>query len=113
MDDPHNISLTDNQRHWLDHLRACEASGKGIAAYAAEQGLDVKAMYTGKKTLVKKGILPRSRISHATRFEQVQIIESSTESEWRIALPNGSIVEFSASFDEHVLGKVLRAAAQA
>ena len=48
------ISLTEHQRHWLEHLRACEASGKGIAAYAADHGLDAKAMYTGKKVLVKK-----------------------------------------------------------
>ncbi len=27
------IPLTDNQRHWLEHLRSCEASGKGIARY--------------------------------------------------------------------------------
>ncbi len=60
MEDSHNITLTDSQRHWLEHLRACEASGKGIAAYATEHGLDAKAMYTGKKTLVKKGVLPRT-----------------------------------------------------
>jgi len=43
-------------------LRACETSGKGIAAYAADHGLDARAMYTGKKVLVKKGVLPRTRV---------------------------------------------------
>ncbi|RDH80832.1 MAG: hypothetical protein DIZ77_09160 [endosymbiont of Seepiophila jonesi] len=56
MDDSQQIPLTDLQRHWLEHLQACAASGKGIAAYAAERGLDAKAMYAGKKTLVKKGV---------------------------------------------------------
>jgi hypothetical protein len=50
------ISLTEHQRHWLAHLRACEASGKGIAGYAAAHGLYAKAMYAGKKVLVKKGV---------------------------------------------------------
>jgi len=63
MIDPQAISLTDLQRHWLEHLQASEASGKGIAAYAAEHGLDAKAMYTGKKTLVEKGVLGIGRIN--------------------------------------------------
>ena len=105
--------LTERQRYWLDHIQSWNESGMRMSEYARAQNFPVRAMYDAKKALVKRGLLPRSRISHAARFEQVQIIESSTESEWRIALPNGSIVEFSASFDEHVLGKVLRAAAQA
>ncbi len=60
MDDSPDISLTENQRHWLEHLRTCEASGKGIAAYAVDHGLDASAMYAGKKALVKKGVLPRT-----------------------------------------------------
>ena len=63
MDDSAENSLTEKQRHWLEHLRACEASGQGIAAYAAAHGLDARAMYTGKKILVKKGVLPRTRRS--------------------------------------------------
>ena len=38
MKESQDIPLTEHQRHCLDHLRACEASGKGIAAYAAEHG---------------------------------------------------------------------------
>jgi len=70
MDDLQEISLTKNQRHRLEHLRACEASGKGIAAYASEHGMDVKALYAGKKALVNKGVLPRTRSS---RFQRVQV----------------------------------------
>jgi len=105
--------LTERQRYWLDHIQSWNESGMRMSEYARGQNFPVRAMYDAKKALVKKGILPHSRISHATRFEQVQIIESSTESEWRIALPNGSVVEFSASFDEHVLESILKVAAQA
>lgn len=107
MNDPQNMSLTDNQRHWLEHLRACEASGKGIAAYAAEHGLDVKAMYTGKKTLVKKGLLPRTR---RHRFARAQVKYAVTDNAWRIGLPNGVSVAFSGAVDAKTLSTVLAAA---
>lgn len=105
MDDSQNISLTDYQRHWLEHLRACEAAGKGIAAYAAEHGLDAKAMYTGKKALVKKGVLARRR------FARVQVKTAVTDTGWRIGLPNGISVTFSGAVDAGTLNTVLATAA--
>jgi len=108
MDDPQNISLTNNQRHWLEHLQVCEASGKGIAAYAAEHGLDVKAMYTGKKVLVKKGVLPRTR---RRRFARAQAKAAVTDNAWRIGLPNGVSIAFSGAVDAKALSTVLTAAA--
>jgi putative transposase len=50
-------ALTDRQRFWLEHIQACEASGKSMAKYAASQDIAVRAMYAGKKILVKKGLL--------------------------------------------------------
>ena len=108
MEDSHNITLTDKQRHWLEHLRACEVSGKGIAAYAAEHGLDVKAMYTGKKTLVKKGVLPRTR---QRRFARAQVKATVTDTAWRVQLTNGVSVAFSGTVDAKTLSTVLAAAA--
>ena len=61
------ITLTEHQRYWLKHVRACEASGKRITEYATDYGLGVRAMYDGKRVLVKKGVLPRTR---ATRFQR-------------------------------------------
>ena len=108
MTDSQNISLTDLQRHWLEHLQACEAAGKGIAAYAAEHGLDAKAMYTGKKTLVKKGVLPCMR---QRRFARAHIKPDSDHSAWRIALPNGLSVTFSGAVDTNALRTILTTAA--
>ena len=105
--DTQEISLTEHQRHWLDHLRACEASGKGIAAYAAEHGLDAKAMYTGKKTLVKKGVLPRTRRS----FARAQVRTAVIDNAWRIGLPNGISVAFSGAVDAKTLHMILTTAA--
>jgi len=108
MDDSQEISLTKNQRHWLEHLRACEASGKGIAAYASEHGMDVKAMYAGKKVLVNKGVLPRTRPS---RFQRVQVETPVAGASWRIQLPNGLSVAFSGTVDARTLSAVLTTAA--
>ena len=108
MDDSQEISLTENQRHWLEHLQACEASGKGIAAYASEHGLDVKSMYAGKKVLVQKGVLPRTR---RNRFQRVQVQGPVADSAWRIQLPNGLSIAFSGTVDARTLSTVLTMAA--
>ena len=85
-------ALTERQRFWLEHIQACEASGKSIAEYAAAQGITARAMYAGKKTLVKKGVLSRT---HPARFQRVQVMEATLSSQWRIGLPNGISVAFS------------------
>ena len=102
------ISLTEHQRYWLNHVRACEASGKRITEYAAEHGLGVHAMYDGKRVLVKKGVLPRTR---TTRFQRVQVVVPVTGSEWRIQLPNGVAVAFTGAVDAATLTTVLSTAA--
>lgn len=101
--------LTERQRYWLHHVRACEASGMSISEYAADHGIKVHAMYAGKKKLVAKGVLPRA---HPTRFQQVQVVDAVARgSEWRVQLPNGTSVAFSGSVDARTLTTVLSAAA--
>ena len=87
--------LTERQRYWLKHIQSWNKSAKKMTEYARDQGFPVQAMYDARKTLVKKGILSRS--SYSSRFEQVQIIKSSSESHWRIVLPNGVVVKFMGS----------------
>jgi hypothetical protein len=83
-------ALTERQQFWLEHIQACEASGKSIVEYAATQGIAARAMYRGKKTLVQKGILPGTQ---PIRFRQVQV-EAAASNQWRIGLPNGVSVAF-------------------
>ena len=102
-------TLTERQRYWLKEVQACEASGKTVAEYAMDQGIDVKAMYAGKKTLVKKGVLPRTR---APRFQRAEVVGPVVGGEWHIQLPNGLSVTFSgADVDADTLTTVLSAAA--
>ncbi|MFC1777651.1 hypothetical protein ACFL3I_09965 [Pseudomonadota bacterium] len=99
--------LTDRQRYWLEHVQACDASGKSIAAYSAEQGIAARAMYGGKKVLVQKGVLPRTQ---AVRFQQVQV-EAAAGNQWRIGLPNGVSVAFAGDVDARALSTVLSVSA--
>jgi hypothetical protein len=108
MDDSQEISLTEHQRRWLEHLRACEASGKGVAEYAREHGIDAKAMYAGKKVLVKKGVLPHTR---SRRFQRAQVKCPVAGGAWRIQLPNGLSVAFSGTVDAGTLSTILTTAA--
>ena len=101
-------ALTERQRYWLEQVRACEATGKTVAEYAAEQGISAKALYAGKKLLVRKGVLPRTR---SLQFQRVQVAGVPVGTEWRIQLPNGVSVLCSGEVDAGALATVLSTAA--
>ncbi len=102
-------ALTEHQRYWLGRIQACEASGKSIATYSAEQGFQVRAMYDARKVLVRKGVLPRT---HRARFQRVQTAAMSVDNEWRIQFPNGVSVDFSGTVDAGSLSTVLNTVAR-
>jgi len=109
MDEEEGTRLTEHQRKWLGRIQACEASGMGVAAYAAEHDFPVRAMYDAKKVLVKKGVLPRTRRS---QFQRVQTAAVTVGGEWRIQLPNGVSVDFSGTVDAGSLSTVLNMVAR-
>ena len=102
-------TLTAHQRHWLEQIKACEASGKSVSAYAAEHGFQVRSMYDAKKILVRKGVLPRTL---KTRFQRVQTATETADTKWRIQLPNGASVEFCGAVDGDSLSGVLTTVAR-
>ena len=101
-------ALTEHQRFWLERVKSCEASGKSVVAYAAEQGFPVRAMYDAKKVLVRKGVLPRTQ---GVRFQRAETTAVSSDSEWHIRLPNGVSVDFTGPVDAGTLTTVLNTAA--
>jgi len=108
MDITEEMRLTERQRYWLEQIKACVASGKSVAAYAAEHGFDARALYGAKKVLVKKGVLPRTQ---GVRFQRAQVVASMADSQWRIQLPNGVSVDFSGTVDAGALSMVLNTVA--
>jgi len=92
-DNPLKTPLTKQQHYWLNHLQACEASGKDIAAYAKGHGLKAKTMYAGKKVLISKGVMLQA---HA-RFQRAYVVNTVVANKWLIQLPNGVSVSFSGT----------------
>jgi len=100
--------LTTQQSDWLEKLKACKASGKSMKAFAISEGLNLQDLYSWKKTLVKKGVLPKTQ---TPRFQQVQIMDA-TGSECRILLPNGVTVILPHGTHDMSLSNILRSAKQ-
>ena len=104
--------LTERQQYWLNHLRACDASGLTSIDYAREHGIKVKSLYSARKALAKKGTLaPHPRSS---AFQKVAVAGGNPISnhQWQVQLPNGAIVSFGGSVDAGSLSVVLDAVAK-
>ena len=53
-----NEQLTERERRVLEHLRRAEELKLGLAQYARETGVAVNEIYSGKQSLVRKGVIP-------------------------------------------------------
>jgi len=104
--------LTERQRYWLDHLRACETKGKTMRAYASETGIDARSLYGAKKRLVKRGVLSAEKRSGGVGFTRAHVVGGAAHgSDCRVQFPNGITVTFSATVDGGALSKILGAVA--
>lgn len=101
-------SLSDQQREWLEAIRACSASGKTMKAFAESKGLSLQDFYAWKKTFVQKWILPRTR---GTGFQRVQVVEAEPAGvECRLLLPNGVTVILTGHLKDNGLTQLLQSA---
>ena len=101
-------SLTERQQYWLKHIHACDAAGKPSVVYARENGLEVSALYSARKALAEKGVLPKPR---PPQFQKVHVSMHCTGTQWQIQLPNGALVGFSGEVNARSLETVLRTVA--
>ena len=84
MSDP-TSTLTERQRFWLEHLRACGVGS--LKAYAEANGLSVSALYEAKSRFKRLGLLGPAKTSRFTR------VEAAAPTLCRVRLPNGVFVE--------------------
>ncbi len=103
--------LTERQAYWLDHLRACEASGLTTSAYAKKHRLSVHALYQARKEFRRRGVLASSPKRSSVTFAKVRAIPAAArEWPWTIRFPNGAVIEFEAPRERedqaHLLGLV-------
>ena len=112
MSDEQSDELTERQRFWLRHLRACEVSGQTSIDYARVHGLKVKSLYAARKALAEKGALPPAP-PPVNGFQRVQVVDRKRDSgkQWHIQLPNGLAVSFDGKVDADALSLVLTTAA--
>lgn len=112
MAEGNDSSLTERQQYWMEHIRACDATGQTSIDYARANGINVKSMYSARKALAEKGKLPRPQPS---RFQKVQVTNGSgssdSNSQWHVQLPNGAAVSFGGNIDAATLSLVLNTAA--
>ena len=105
MSDIQENNLTELQADWLATLQACKSSGKSMVAYARDNDLIVKDLYTWKKVLIAKGLLPQT---HTPRFTKANIQHSTDLGhECRIILPNGVTVVIFGNAGEMSLTRLL------
>ncbi len=94
---PQDLGLTERQQFWLDHIRACEASGSSTAQYAKNHDLRVASLYQRKKEFRKRGLLP-TPLCKVPSFAKVRRTSDGVrEGVLRICFPSGVRVEWLAS----------------
>jgi hypothetical protein len=93
----HPPALPKRLSFWAQHLRQCSLQGLSLSAYAVEHGLSAKSLYTARSTLRRRGMwpLPPARFLHVERHRPASSAAASEAARplYRIALPNGVVVE--------------------
>ncbi len=108
--DTTEISLTDKQRVWLDHIRACEQSGQSMRQYAKAHELNVTAFYNWKSTLRRKGVLGDNP-ARPRLFQKARVVDGRGLGRCRVVLPTGVALEFDNSTEPAWVAELVRALA--
>jgi len=99
--------LTDREQRVLEHLRRAQELKVGLAEYARQAGVDVGEIYSGKQSLVRKGVIA-ARVRQgdtegdevpAGKFVPIQMaggFRSSGTPVCQIRHPSGVVIECSS-----------------
>ena len=105
-----NDSLTEKQRFWLEHLKACEQSGQLMRQYAKAHELKATAFYNWKSVLRRKGVLGE-RPAESRLFRKAQVVDGRALGRCRVVLPTGLALEFDNSAEPAWVAELVRALA--
>lgn len=111
--------LTERDRYWLRHQRACDRSGLSAKAYARKHRLSIHALYQARRRLREMGALEagatpepgRARARPSGGFARLEV-EEAPRPRYRVWLPNGARVEWEGAAGEAELARVLGAVSQ-
>ena len=101
-------TLSKRQQIWMDHLRAAEARGMTLVAYAAANNLLPKDLYNWKSRFIKRGVIESS--GGADDFASVRLQRATASC--AVQFPNGARVEFTAPLSAQLVELVLARAAR-
>ena len=114
---PRGPALSERDRYWLGHVRACDQSGSTASEYARRHDLSIGALYEAKRRLVKRGMWPvtreRARTASQPRFIPVAIPAPEAPGASPglcLRLADGTTLEWSSSPAAEILTAVLAAA---
>jgi len=97
--------LTDREQRTLEHLHRAEEQQMSLAEYARSVGMSASDLYSGKQSLVRKGVIPgrqreadqQSDEATTGQFVPIQVVPSSFRSArvsgCQIRYPSGVIIE--------------------
>jgi len=106
MPTPSNTELTERQREWLEHLRACRAQGLSLKAYADQQELNLQRFYHWHRRLKRLGLVATdARVNFAA--VRVSAAPGVTGSQ-RLHFPNGLMLEWDGAVDLALVEHLLR-----
>ena len=107
--------LTERQREWLEHLRACKLGEETVRAYARRRGISAGSLYQAASVLRRLGVLPATKSTGSGRtrptppkFVALRAVRTSEGSapSWRARLPNGVVLEGGGAVDGELLARL-------
>jgi hypothetical protein len=88
-------SLSERDRRWLEHIRAC--AGGSLSAYAQANDLNAQRLYAAKSRLKAKGVLAGEAPKRLVRVQPQRASAPVGERCCRIYLRNGVVLEVALS----------------
>lgn len=93
--------LTEREQAYLEHRRQAKEQGLTLTAYCQEQGLNVRSLYSVRRELVDKGVVPRTlaprtKQTRPGKFVAVHVTTPETneaELVCRVRHPSGWMIE--------------------
>ena len=118
-------NLTPRERRYLEHVRRAQERGISLVAHCKELGLNPRALYSTRRDMVHKGVLPRVRAPkgapkrHRTKkpagkFAAVRVAAPTLPSQTgsgvlcRVRHPSGCVLELGAWPEAAWMSKVLQ-----
>ena len=103
--------ITKRQRHWLNHIKAADASDGSLVEYSAAHKLNVTDLYQWKTVLARRGFLP-SKKSEPAFVAVAPAIPTALLANCNVTLPNGVRMQFTAKSNSTTLHDILTAASR-